>query len=557
MSMEGVKSNSAEAANNRAKREAKEKEEALIKKHQAELARLNRQHKAQVQALQNSYETSTDALKRNTQESLSQKDQEYQRDIEEMREMHRQSYRKAINEKDQQYDALRRTSSEELDRQKERSESQTTNLRETFENELSRSKKEFNSGMDYARKEMVESIQRERAAQNQAHESDKKIMRDNRNREVTGLQESFRRMRSTKDSEIKDLKAEVDITKTSLGEKFEDEVDRIESTYQTRSSDQKAAFDNSLQEMRDDNKQAQLDRDEQFVQSYRDLKNEARLRHTAEVQRLERKIADLKHQSQESLYGQKRLSQMEKKALMEAIGENIKALESAQAKARDINNAKTAEEIRAIQRRNDETMSAQREFFRDKINTQQMIFDDAYKQQTGELQATIRNKETIAKSQDQKTRALYASELKEADDRLRQTIQIMKREYEEEMKDMKLKLQSEKNDTIVANQNMMREAETKYNARMADTIRKYEDRVSELASKAREAQIEEKVRSERLLKDNAKQAEMRLKAQAMQYEAKMAQLKEQQERAVGNLKQQLEQQRLEVATRAPDSGKKV
>ncbi|MEQ1875996.1 MAG: hypothetical protein ABL958_05075 [Bdellovibrionia bacterium] len=553
MSVDGVKGQ--EAAVTSSRREAKDKEEALIRKHQSELARMARQHKQQIENLQKQYETSNNAIKRNAQESLSQKDQEYQKDMQDLREMHKNNYNRTVREKDQQYDSLHRTTDEELVRHKERSSTQLENQKETFENELSERKQEYNQGMTEARGMMQESLAHERDSIVEASERDKKYLRDNRNKDVNQLQTDHRKLKASKESEVKDLKNELWITKNNLSEKFEDEVDRMESTFQSRSKEQKEGYDGALEEMREDNKEAQIKRDEQFTNNYRDLRNEARARQMSEITRLERKIADEKYNKQESLHNQKRMNQMEKKAFMGAIGQNIKAMEESQKKASEQNNLKTSEAIRNVQRKNEDTMVTQREFYRDKINTQQTVFDDAFRQQVGELKSTIKNKDINAKAETDKTRFLYANELKEADERLKATITVMKRQHEEEMKDLKLKSHGQTNDTIVTSQNMMREAETKYNQQQTDLIRRYEEKVTNLTAKAREAQIEERDRGERLLKESGKQTDTKLKAQAMQYESKIAQLKEQQDRAVQNMKNQLDEQRISVATRVQTTNK--
>src|SRR5687768_6391899 len=100
MAVDGVNSNAQkqEAASTRKQREAKERELELVKKHQSELARLSRQHRAELKVLQDQYGQSTDNLKRNTQETLTQKDQEYQKDIDEMRDLHRQNMRRTVLE---------------------------------------------------------------------------------------------------------------------------------------------------------------------------------------------------------------------------------------------------------------------------------------------------------------------------------------------------------------------------------------------------------------------------------------------------------------------------
>lgn len=547
MAVDGVKSENAVTS---ARREANEKEEAMIRKHQSELARMARQHKKQIEDLQKQYEAANNATKRNAQESLSQKDQKYQQDIEDLRDLHKQTYRKTVTEKDAQYDGLRRTSAEELERQKERNEVQTLSQKALYENEISEQKKEYGDNMTQARQQMRDALVSERDAFVEKTEEDKKYLRDNRNRDVKALHEANSKMKASKDGEIKDLKSELMITKNNLSEKFEDEVDRMESTFQTRSKEQKEGYDSALGEMREDNKEMQARRDEQFAQSYRDLRNESRARQMSEIARLERKIADERYDKQESLHNQKRLSQIERKAFMGAIGQNIKAMEEGQKKATEESNRRNSDTLRTVQRKNEDHMNNQRDFYQDKINRQQMLFDDSFQQQVGELKATIKNKDVNSKLETEKTRSLYSNELRDADERLKSTITIMKRQHEDDMKDLKMKAQTNQNDTIVSSQNMMREAETKYNQKMAETIRRYEERVSGLTTKAREAQIEERDRGERLVKETGKQGEMRLKAQAMQYEAKMAQLREQHEHAVESLKAQIDQQRLEVATRA-------
>lgn len=526
MAVDGVKGNTNADTTQRQAEEYRNREAEQKKANEAQLKRIKKENEAKLKAQSQKHNETLSAVRNESNRILSAKDKEYQNEINELNRMNRNLSRKAAMESERNAVMSNDRAKETAEHVNDSKNQQIVSMKENYEAYIQKQEEGYNEEHQRLRDKVQTDLAKERNQIVEKNEDDRREAELNRRRDVAAVQRAKDIQRRQKDMEIEELKKKNQMDRRVLTEKFTSTLNNIQDTNTNRQKTQKEGFDFALEEMREEAHQNHGKLEQQYANSLANLRDDTNRRTENQINRLETSLAQAKYARTEDTVKAQQANRLEREKIMDQVRHRQEVMEDQRLRAVADSNATNNEAIQRMAKKNSDLISDQAAFYKEKMNSTDLIRDQQARQQSTEFEATIAAKENSSKINNEKIKMKFQMEKREMEERFRSLVSQMRRNHAEHVLNVKNKSMREQTELMANMEKTLKENEVKNEKKLADSIQKYETRIADLTLRGKADIVKERETADERVKATEGFWDQKLTAQQAQYENQIAQLKE-------------------------------
>lgn len=543
-SVEG-KSNGEIESRNRS--EASRREAELNKKHASEVSRMQQEHYEKLKALEEAYQNQMSVQREASKEAMSSRDLKYQQEMDELRKMNREKIMGLTGSYEERLARSKENTQRIMESDRKTNETQKKVLSENLLGEIRRKDKMYQESLEKSQQEQKVGMSHEREKMDEKHKQEVHLISNERNETVERLQDDVRNLGRSKRVEEKEFKNKLFETQKKNENVFGYELAKERSTNSDQQKLTKEAFDNSLEIMQKRYGEAMYEEQMRNEDNADNFKDEVTNRQQGQLSMLERKLRDSKDGAVRNSTETKRLSDLEKQHLMENIKNNLDSMEKTRQAALADSNAKNAQNIREILKKDSDLMHGQITENQEKIGLIQVKHEDELTQTTGPLKIENEKLKSETAIREKQRTEMYERDKKFQEEFYAKNLGEAKKNFEQSLADQRIASIKERNQAIEKLTMQMRQNESKFEGKIATTALKHDKEMQDLKGQhGKDMELMRRNYETRIANDTKLSAQ-NLEGLKLKYETQIAHQKESYEEKIRQLQKNIDEEKINMA----------
>lgn len=552
MAVSGVDRNSSSPSRSaeetqRLKKEYQEREIEEKSRHEREVARIHAANAKNIEAMREKNQEQVGKIIDRSRETLSEKDQKYQSEIEDIRKMHMQKLKGLTDKFGQEKEMLQENRDQEIASERRASQIRNDSQKEIFEAKLDDGENRLEKAYEMAGKEQKAAINNMRHNLVEKYEKDIDIIKDQKAEQTGSLKRELESTKFQKNRELDNLKQE---RNRQLAERDDMSSDqRLEERRENNKIlDYQREVSQGAVKAKQEKYNAQLDEmRKDYDKAWTHLQGDDSARIKVRVQGLENANEQLRMDKNIAINKMNQERRAEKEVFRrEALTEREAVENHKHAALEDIRERNYAK-IEDIQRENDGKIADTREYYQEKISELKQNEIEPYRQQNEELKLQAQGAKFAQDIRNDRTRALYAKELNKNEDFRKEQEDLIRRNSEKQIGEIKEALVRDKNETVTNLQVRMKENEVLASNKLNQQIDRSNEEMLQVKEGHRKEMHRIKEAHDQRIKAKDKEMLERLETERFYREKLMAEAKESHAREISQLKRAHEAEKIELA----------
>lgn len=446
------------------------KEQELVKKHRKEMARLNQRHADRVREIKQGHEEYVGDLKEKSRKSFSERDLKFQSDIQDLRDMQREQLRSLASKHEEKQKLARRTHTAEMKNQKEITERQRQSERRQARTNIDNLKEEF-EGLVESNRDQQKASQRElRRKLEDARNEEKELLISGHTKRIGKFIEERDNERHANNREIKNLKTQLMNQKETLHKDFAARIATERENHDGQIEVRDMELDRALNSMKG-KYQGVIDEERERSENARDYLRETVLgRQQEEVNHLEREVEFLSSDNVSKLSKMKAQQKRERDTLIGEYEKQKQVFERQRDEALKTYKDTNSAESDALRKEYGQRFRALNRFYLDKINALERTQDERLSSVMIDAENEKKHAQGRHDLRVERIRSEHEVEKEGREKHFELTLDQIKQDYQEALKDVRNKANAEKKELISRFQTLIRENENSTNQKLSQTM---------------------------------------------------------------------------------------
>lgn len=517
------------------------------RKHADEINRLRQEHYEKLKQLQDVYQQAMDQQREETKEAITERDLKYQQEMEELRRMNRERTMALTSTYEDRLQKTKETSQNTIENERKVSDLQKKNLSETFTNELRKKDKTYQEALDETKKMQQQGVQKEREGLSQRHTQEVRALTKERNQTVEHLSDNLRNLRQAKDNAEKEHKIQSFKQKLDTQDMYAHEIMRERKTNNEQMRLQKEGYDMALDKIQDRHQEALKKEQERNQENLSKLGDNVSNRNTGQLAILERRLRESKDKSNDRILEYKRLSDIERQHMYEAVGKNLEASERTRLAAVEDSNVRNREEIRKMAQKNVDVLHTLDRSNKERMNMLKVQHEEEIGQKTSVLKDQ-NDKLKIEAEQKNRQRVETANrEKKQLEEFYYHNLSEMKRTYDEALVEQRSNAAKERSQAMEKIQLQMRNNEARAQEKFGLMSANYEKKIADIQANHKKDIAVVRRDYETRIKNDQKLSQQNLDNLKLKYESQLASQKEAYEEKLRQMQSNHEEEKINMA----------
>lgn len=509
--------------------EYRKKEAELIKKHQKELAAVDRKYSAEVSKLKEANTESVKDVRAKASDSLTNRDQKYQKEIEEMRAMHNKQIERLMADNAQKNEVARDTAKSEVKQANLGKNDRTEALNKKFNDAVALNEANYTKQIEALREQQGESIERTRKQLADTHKKEIEALRDSRDEQVSALKNEVQSTRTNANQRLKNQDVQ------HMGDKA-----RIQSNNMNTHIENEKKHNEMMDEAREGYTGALKGEQKKFSEQMAknsELREKFENDFSATVQdrmqtrenRLEQEVREARNESIASQTKSQKQAKTEVKNIRDAYQTKFDYLEKARQDTLEQANANNADNVKKVHAQADKIIATTNRQTAEKADTEVFRYRQALDQTKEEAKAREEYKDNTADARVMSVRERSIKDTERLRDNFVSNLDVLKEGNAAETKELRMNAEVDKQKAVAALKEQITKKEGEHQLQMAAVTSKYEKRIAELNDQfTREKRLRDN-REKQLVTDLKRNSEAQIESVKLKYEeANKAQVANQQ-----------------------------
>lgn len=496
----------------------RKKEAALIKKHQKELAAVDKKYTQEVSKLKTQNDSTVKNLRAKTGDSLSYRDQRYQKEIDELRTMHNKQIERLMAESAQKSEVQRDAARGEVKQANMGKEDRTQELNQKFTQAVTQNEKNYNAQIERLREEQRESVEKIRSDLNEAHKKETERLRDYSGEKIGELKNDLQSTRTNANQRLRGQEIQHMNDKSRIQSNNMDNHTRSERSHNETMEEMREGYGENLKGEQQKFADQMAKNSQLRAQFEEDFSNSVKDRMAGREGRLERDLMEARHDAVKARVKADRDASREVNAIRDGYQTKFEYLEQARKDTLTNANEINADNIKKIRAEADQIVSATNQKVMDKTDTEVFRYRQALDSTKQDFAVREKFKSDTADSRVLSVREKSLEDEKRLRETYKANLDVLKEGHEAETKDVRFGLLKEKNDSVTTLKTEIQKKEGDHQRQMATLTGKYEKRIAELNDQfVREKRLRDN-REKQLVTDLKRAQDSQLEAVKLKYE---------------------------------------
>ncbi len=314
--------------NTKTRDEYEARETETVRRKNNELKNAEARHNEEIQKLTEDFQKQVDKLQRRSTESLTSRDEKHRNSVEELKTFFTEQTRKKNQQAALERSALTDTFKREMTKEKEISAGQRENMMGKQTEELMTRDEQFSTYAQKSKESMNKAIDTNASKLRNAHEKESDILLSDKKETILDKNRELGEVKKSYQNQITDIKRQKDNQDKNWQQKYYDTVnghnERDSENLLTRS----ALLKGERESIQDRYQKVLRDKTADMDQINDNFKGEVNDRVNAQVRSRDSQIQGLKDKIAHDANSQKKLSQLEKKHLVESYENRMTDIEA-------------------------------------------------------------------------------------------------------------------------------------------------------------------------------------------------------------------------------------
>ena len=534
-------------------REQAKKQEATLKKKQAdEVKKLQKAHAEKIRELQKNHQDQLESVRTRGQEALTEKDKKYQSEIEKVKSAHTQQTRNSAQNFDREVRQLQDDYKGQLQKNEKVHESQMESLSKNYETDVKNREETFTEAVEDMRDGQQQALAKQKERLESRYTKDSTQLRNTQDEKINELTNQLQNTREQKNSEIRGLKVQ------SLSDREELEADKLglitqeRKTHEMHKENMRDQYAKNLDEIRE--KYGKYNNESRTGRAVEldNMKLMAEERNREQVGGLERRIREINSRNDNDRFIAQKTHSEEKKEYLNATKEALQKAEMQRSQVYDAANAKTSQEIKGLNSKNAELMDRQGKYYQSRIGEMEMKYDESIENQVKALE--VENKQDRMKSENrtQKLTYLLSKEKNDVENYYKEMLSEKDRIHKDTMTEQRMTMLKERNEAVGKLENRLRETDAKNTEKINQLIMRYEKEINLMKDEQKAEKKRMTDQFNRRIDEIEKNHRFQLDSEKLSAKSREDQMKAKYERNISQMEVKHDQEKIRIATIVKD-----
>ena len=520
----------------RAREDYQGRESKLVKNQQKKIRSINESHQKELENLKKSYNEQLKQVNNRLRDQISMRENRHKDEVNKIKTLHQQSLKEVAQSSDGKVDAYENKFKGEVQRNETKYESRLKDLEFRYEQELSKKQREHESSIRNVKDSQDRFIQRNRKNIKDQHQEELATVRNDRAREVGGLQTELTEERRTSRAKIKNQELQHFSDKNRMTQNFFDQMNRERVDRRDSETELRSGFKESVESIRVKQDEARKGDRADALGALKKMERNVSNRLSNRLRSLEKRHEDLKHEKNKAIVKTERLASKHERNLISSYENRVDDYKRQNDEVREEMNERLRTDINKLKQEGNDSMQFSNRFHRERAQMQ----DERTKMSLKELKSNYETKSMHEKSQAslrvEKLKNAYEGNLRKINQIYDKAISEIKTKNSEEKNEIRSKLTEEKRQTILRMKDQVQSSDIKNREKNVRIIQEYKTKIEGLKNQSYAEKKEAEKTKKRVVEDLKKNHKVQLETVKSQYDEKLEEVTKHNSHEITNLK---------------------